>query len=71
MYIELITRVSTQDLVPELGEEQSALDSVYSLFDTTRDILKSKGRKSIKFTQIAVIVLNQIIRPFTTKWHKI
>jgi hypothetical protein len=71
MYIELITRVSTQHLLPNHGDEKAALASIYSLFETTRKVLKDKGRKCEKFTQIAVIVLNQIIRPFTSKWHKI
>ncbi len=70
MYVELITRVATQFLEPDAGEEDSALDSIYSLFETTRGILKEKGRKCEAFTKIAVIVLNQIVRPFTAKWHK-
>lgn len=69
MYVELITRIVTQDLEINGGDEESALDSVYSLFDTTRIILKQKGRKCKSFTKIAVIILNQIIRPFTAKWH--
>lgn len=71
MYIEMITRISTQHLLPEQGDEKSALESIHSLFKTTRDILKNKGRKSENFTQIAIVVLNQVIRPFTSKWHKI
>lgn len=46
------------------------MESVYSLFETTRNILKEKGRKCESFTKIAVIVLNQVVRPFTAKWHK-
>ena len=57
MYVELITRVATQFLEPDAGEEESALNSVYSLFETTRSILKEKGRKCESFTKIAVIVL--------------
>ncbi|MGI9256984.1 MAG: hypothetical protein ACR2PY_08635, partial [Salinispira sp.] len=25
----------------------------------------------VEFTKIAILVLNQIIRPFTAKWHKL
>ena len=71
MYVELITRIVTQRLEPEHGDEKSALDSVYSLFGTTRTILKERGRKAPAFTKIAVIVLNQVVRPFTAKWHKL
>ena len=37
----------------------------------TRDILKRKGRKCDSFSKIAVVILNQIVRPFTAKWHKL
>ena len=71
MYVELITRVLTQELDENDGNEKSALVSAYSLFGVTREILKSKGRKCEAFTKIAVIILNQIVRPFTAKWHKL
>lgn len=47
-----------------------ALESIYVLFPITRDILKEKGRLAPNFTKIAVIVLNQILRPFMAKWHR-
>ena len=68
MYVELITRITTQRL--EHGDEKTALDSVYSLFKSTRDVLTRRGRKAQSFTKIAVVVLNQVVRPFTAKWHK-
>lgn len=71
MYIELITRVSTQQLLPDHGDEKTALTSIYTLFDITREVIKRKGRKCESFTKIAVIILNQKIRPFTARWHKI
>ena len=37
----------------------------------TREIIKHHGRDCIEFTKIAVVVLNQIIRPFTAKWHRL
>jgi hypothetical protein len=71
MYIELITRVATQDLLPEEGDEETALTSAYQLFDITREVIKRKGRHCESFTKIAIIILNQKIRPFTAKWHKV
>ena len=71
LYIELLTRITTQPLATVDGDEATALDSVYSLFPTTRAIIKSHGRTAIEFTKIAVVVLNQIVRPFTAKWHGI
>ena len=70
MYIELLTRITTQSLAAEHGDEKTALDSVYSLFATTRTVIKDTGPDCIEFTKIAVVVLNQKIRPFTAKWHK-
>ncbi|EID4426010.1 hypothetical protein LBY41_004312 [Vibrio vulnificus] len=70
MYVELLTRVTTQSLPTEVGDEKAALASVCNLFSITRDVIKKNGRHCIEFTKIAVVVLNQIIRPFTAKWHK-
>lgn len=71
LYVELLTRVTTQALSTHEGTEQAALSSVHSLFETTRDILKGHGRECIEFSKVAVVVLNQVIRPFTAKWHPI
>ena len=70
LYVEMLTRIVTQELPSEQGDEKAALDSVYSLFPTTRNILCRHGRKTVEFTSIAVPILNQIVRPFTTKWHR-
>lgn len=70
MYIELLTRITTQGLLPEDGDEKAALDSVYSLFPTTREILRRHGSDCREFAKIAIVVLNQLIRPFTALWHR-
>ena len=69
LYVELLTRVSTQGLPPDEGDEIAALDSIHELFDLTRAIIKRHGRDCLEFTKIAVVVLNQVIRPFTAQWH--
>jgi hypothetical protein len=71
LYIELLTRVTTQPLPADAGDERSALDSVYNLFPLTRDILKKHGSGSGEFAKLAIPVLNQIVRPFTAKWHRL
>ena len=70
LYIEMLTRIVTQPLPVEAGDEKTALDSVYSLFPTSREILRRRGRGAIQFSKVAVPVLNQVVRPFTAKWHK-
>jgi hypothetical protein len=71
LYVELVTSIATQPLLTEVGDEKAALQSVHALFGITREILRRKGRDCIEFTKIAVIVLNQVVRPFTAKWHSI
>jgi len=70
LYIEMLTRIVTQPLPSEAGDEKTALDSVYSLFPITREVLRRRGRGTIQFAKVAVPVLNQVVRPFTAKWHK-
>ncbi len=71
LYIELLTRITVQPLAEEQGDEKTALDSVYALFALTRATIKEGGRDCQEFTKLAVVVLNQIVRPFTAKWHRL
>ncbi|NET36840.1 MAG: hypothetical protein F6K19_33240 [Cyanothece sp. SIO1E1] len=73
LYVELVTRVAVQSLSDDQGLMREALNSLYSLFGTTREILKAAGpdvgaaRTSVG--GIAIAVLNNGLRPFLTKWH--
>jgi hypothetical protein len=77
MYVELVTRVSVVGLPSGEGLLREALSSLYTIFGTTRQILRSygpsvatpSGDSDISFGQIAVTVLNDVLRPFLTKWH--
>lgn len=71
LYIELLTRVATQPLPLEHGDESTALASFHEVFRLTRNVIKHYGRDCIEFAKIAVVVLNQILRPFTSKWHRL
>lgn len=71
LYIELLTRIATQPLDAEHGDEKTALESVFSLFSITRQVLKNNTRNCTEFTKIAIVVLNQVVRPFTAKWHRL
>ena len=70
LYIEMLTRIVTQPLPSDSGDEKTALESVYALFAITREILRRRGRETIQFSKVAIPVLNQVVRPFTAKWHK-
>lgn len=73
LYIELVTRVAVQSLDAQQGTAREALNSLYSLFGSTREILRKYGprvgasRESVG--GIAIAVLNQGLRPFLSKWH--
>ncbi len=75
MYMELVTRIAVQPLDSEEGLMREALNSLYSLFGSTREILRTSGpqvgasRKSVG--GIAIAVLNNGLRPFLAKWHPI
>jgi len=71
LYIELLTRVATQNLLPEDGDEKTALESLDSIFPLTREILRRQGSGCGEFAKLAIPVLNQIIRPFTARWHRL
>ncbi len=70
LYVELLTRITTQPLNDSHGDEETALKSIYSIFPLTREVIKLNGRDCTEFTKIAIIILNQKVRPFTSKWHK-
>jgi len=69
VYVELLTRIATQPLPSDDGVEITALESVYSLFGITRSVLRKYGKDCARFAKIAVIILNQVVRPFTARWH--
>ena len=71
LYIELITRVTTQELRPNEGDANEALKSIYGIFDLTRSTLHKNGPRCQGFAQVSILILNKVIRPFTAKWHKI
>ena len=67
LYIELLTSLAAQYLPPEDGDEQAAaLDSVDVIFPVTRDTMRPTARARVN----SIPVLNQMIRPFTAKWHR-
>lgn len=73
LYIELVTRVAVQVLGPDQGTVREAMNSLYSLFGSTREILRSAGPdvgvSHDSVGGIAIAVLNRGLRPFLSKWH--
>ena len=77
MYVELVTRVTVVAPPEHHGLVREAITSYYSLFATTREILKKygptvarpRGDGSTSFGQLAVVILNELLRPFLSEWH--
>src|ERR671939_642463 len=77
MYVELVTRISVVELQPGEGVLGEALSSLYTLFGSTRDILRKygpsvaepKGKGNLSFGYLAVAILNGALRPVLAKWH--
>ena len=73
LYVELVTRVAVQSLGTEVGSVREALNSLYSLFDSTREILRKAGptvgASHDSVGGIAIAALNVGLRPFLSKWH--
>jgi hypothetical protein len=73
LYVELVTRISVQQLDRRQGLMREALNSLYTLYPTTREVLREAGpevgatRDSVG--GIAIAVLNVGLRPFMTRWH--
>lgn len=77
IYVELVTRVPMTILEDDRGLLREALTSFYSLFQTTRIILRQRGPfqthsdaetdRSVSF--LAIRMLNLALRPFLSKWH--
>lgn len=74
LYVELYTRIATQELEQNRGSIREALTSLYNVFDITRGVLKeagpavAQGRESLGF--YAMAILNQELRPFLVNWHR-
>ncbi|MFE4540514.1 hypothetical protein ACFRKB_36535 [Streptomyces scopuliridis] len=74
MFVETVTRVSTQPLASDQGVVREALTSMYGLFATTRETLKTSrpsaavpGGQTVEY--LAITMLNQALRPFLSHWH--
>jgi len=73
LYVELVTRIAVQSLSADTGTIREALNSLYSLFGSTREILRKAGPKvgasHDSVGGIAIAVLNNGLRPFLSRWH--
>jgi transcriptional regulator with XRE-family HTH domain len=77
LYVELTTRIAVARLGPDEGMLRETLTSLYSLFGTSRRLLKRHGRIMAQQTPfgpdsvqaIVMSMLDDVLRPFLSKWH--
>ncbi|GAA3535546.1 hypothetical protein GCM10022222_18960 [Amycolatopsis ultiminotia] len=76
LYVELSTRISVVPLGRDEGLARGALTSLYTLFGSTREILRKhgpatsprKGPDEFTLGKLALTVLT-VVRPVTAYWH--
>lgn len=74
LFVETVTRISTQPLLDGEGIMRETLSSLYGLFSTTREVLKSSrpsvpAAGGLTVENLAIAMLNKELRPFLAKWH--
>jgi hypothetical protein len=74
LFVEAVTRVSTQPLDTGSGSVREALASLHGLFAITREILKDahpsrQTGKDPTVEHLAIALLNTELRPFLSRWH--
>jgi len=74
LFVETVTRVSTQPIETGSGLIREALTSLYGLFDVTRQILKqtqpsNPSGDAPTVEELAITMLNLQLRPFLARWH--
>jgi hypothetical protein len=73
IFIEIMTRVATQPLGPQEGLLREAFSSLYSIFLSIRELLKTtepaRPTAGPTVEMFAFRMLNKEIRPFLAKWH--
>lgn len=68
IWVELKTRITTQRLHYRSGDEDTAAQSIYKLFQKCRDLMTDSSPATL-FEKAALNMLNDTIRPYTARWH--
>jgi len=69
VYVELQTRITTQVLYDDEGDDKTALESVYRLFPMSREFFHLHGVECANAATLITAFLNEKVRPFTALWH--
>jgi hypothetical protein len=74
LFVEAVTRISSQPLGGDVGLLREAMTSLYGIFAITREILKQtqpsrQTNKDPTVEHLAIAMLNVELRPFLSRWH--
>ncbi|BCX47489.1 DUF2235 domain-containing protein [Haloferula helveola] len=69
LIVELKTRITTQKMKDEDGDDATALESYYKLFPHSREFFHRHGRSCSNSATLISFFLNKHVRPFTGSWH--
>lgn len=69
LHVELRTRIAIEALPLHSGREAAALESLHSLFQTTRATLREGGPELGALGAVVMKVINEDLRPVTAYWH--
>lgn len=71
--VDLATRIVTQDMADENGDDGVALDSLYKFFQLARKTLSETQPRpaadGYTVESYVILVLNRDLRPFLSRWH--
>jgi hypothetical protein len=74
LYVELSTRVTSQPFDRNANSVRAAIDSLYVVFQVTREILKEAGpevaQDEVSFGPLAIRFLMDVLSPFLLQWHE-
>jgi hypothetical protein len=71
IYVELKTRIALQTLSDGEGDDTTALTSIHKLFTLSRERMQHHGVQCARAGLLITAFLNQKVRKFTAKWHKL
>ncbi len=69
LLVELRTRIVTQSLYGRMGGEESVVHSTYMVFSRLREIVL-KYPRARRFEMAALAILDHMIRPRVSRWHR-
>jgi hypothetical protein len=67
VWVDLVTRITSQDLHFRSGQEEAAVKSIVDVFRSTRELMKESPGAD-EFVELADAML-KTIRPYTARWH--